>query len=447
MMIMNLISISWIGLSLSLLSIGAAFHPPSGIASKYIFSSRRTSHHRSTCQQLTEQQIEEESVACATTIANGVIPTRTNLPPPPCPKSDPNDDSFREVRDSWPLGLQHFLRESGILRSLEDVLILVGVPALIQQYPGVLSDFFHLSTSSAFMNDNDSSRTKSKLTNIQYGNHKMQFLDLIEPEQPNGVVAFVHGGAWGSGKPYMYRLVALPFLARNKAVAIIGYRTFPDAEVNGQVEDIGKALNALANERPDLLDENDKIDALIGHSSGAHISLLHVLEMAKKSIATTRGETWDDDDDVHIREFYGISGIYCIPSHFEHERGRGVDQLGALRPTCRDLEDSSPMYRLECMVGAEGEEECVLNDEETTSPITLDDFVPDMTFIHGVTDSVVAYTQMHGIVDSLQSTLQTCEKCNEVLLEDTGHADTIFEIMFGGKTQDALLEQICSLRK
>lgn len=39
-----------------------------------------------------------------------------------------------------------------------------------------------------------------------------------------GTVFFVHGGAWGSGMPWMYRLVAPTFLRLNFAVVIVGYR-------------------------------------------------------------------------------------------------------------------------------------------------------------------------------------------------------------------------------
>ncbi len=31
-----------------------------------------------------------------------------------------------------------------------------------------------------------------------------------------------HGGAWGSGSPWIYRLVASPFLEKNMVVAVVG---------------------------------------------------------------------------------------------------------------------------------------------------------------------------------------------------------------------------------
>jgi len=318
---------------------------------------------------------------------------------------------------------------------MEDALILVGIPTLCKEHPDSPWDFFHLSTSSAFLNPDDATRVQSKLTKIQYGSNKMQFIDLIEPTSTSadGVVAFVHGGAWGSGQPWMYRLVALPFLKMNKAVAIVGYRTHPDADVNGQVADIGTSLNTLKSQRPDLLDDDGTIEALIGHSSGAHLGLLHVLESAKKSVQQQLDMTL-------IKKFYAVSGVYCISSHFEYEKGRGVDQVSALRVACgphEKFEENSPAYRLEC-IQASGKEECGLVDGAADSVVVLDDHVPLLTFIHGIDDNIVQYTQCCDMVDAIHSALSTPDRCKEELLEGVGHADTVFHLMLGGVTRDLL---------
>ena len=81
----------------------------------------------------------------------------------------------------------------------------------------------------------------------------MQYVDLYLPTPPlslsspdddgrtpvRGAVFFVHGGAWGSGMPWMYRLVAPTFLRLDLAVIVVGYRTYPDAStINEQVRDV-----------------------------------------------------------------------------------------------------------------------------------------------------------------------------------------------------------------
>ena len=315
---------------------------------------------------------------------------------------------------------------------MEDSLILLAVPELLQSHPRALANFWDLT---------------QRTSKMQYGDHAMQYMDLIEPpESADGVVAFVHGGAWGSGRPWMYRLAALPFLEANKAVAVLGYRTYPDADVDGQVEDIGLCLNALARERPDLLDDQGQVESLVCHSSGSHIGLLHVLEAAKASAAQMGRETPTMAEQTPIGRFVGISGVYCIPSHYEYEKGRGVDQLSSLRaangPGQDGFREASPAYRLECFVGANGDEECVLLDDTEDSgdaQVKLDDHVPDMLFIHGIDDNVVQYNQTNIVVDALRSSLGEPDRCEEVLLENVGHADTVLHLMFGGVTRDVVL--------
>ena len=386
-----------------------------------------------------------DSSSPAASLTNTEQSRRTSdLPPPPCPRSNPADDLFRSIRGTWPVWFQNFLRESGLLRSVEDALILLAVPELLRTYgPHALETFVQLS---------------KRTTKIPYGDHSMQYVDLIEPTDGSsangGVVAFVHGGAWGSGKPWMYRLAALPFLEANQAVAMLGYRTYPDADVNGQVEDIGSALDVIARTRPDLLDDKGRIDSLVCHSSGAHIGLLHVLEAARESFAMERNATALSTTgsvvmptSTPIGRFAGISGVYCIPSHYEYERGRGVDQLSSLRaangPGHDGFREASPVYRLECFDGANGEEECVLlsaeSDEDSREAMVLDNHVPDMLFIHGVDDNVVQYNQTNIIVDAIQSSLGEPGRCQEVLIENIGHADTVLHLMFGGVTRDFLL--------
>ena len=79
----------------------------------------------------------------------------------------------------------------------------------------------------------------------------------------------------------MYRLAATPFLEANMAVAIVGYRTYPDGNVQNQVDDLELASTFIAtryphlSKRPDFVDKNEWIGvSLVGHSSGTHIAML-----------------------------------------------------------------------------------------------------------------------------------------------------------------------------
>lgn len=372
--------------------------------------------------------------------AFAAVTPRSKLPPPPCPTSNPSDDVFRKIRRSWPVPLQNWLTEKGVFRFLADSLVIFGIPGLIKEYPDAFWDFFHLSTSSAFKTENDELSSgrlscRSRLTKIQYGEHKSQFIDLIEPihRSPDGVVAFVHGGAWGSGLPWMYRLSALPFLEQNKAVAILGYRTYPDADLSGQVSDISKAVEGLARRRSDLLDDEGRVTAVVGHSSGAHIALLHVLDSAKN---TMQGASKSS----RIKHYVGISGVYCISSHYQFEIGRGVDQISALRVACGPedkFKEASPDFRLARMMGVES----TLPRGEDVPLIQSEDIMPAFSFFHGVQDDVVQYVQTCDMVDSIRLALRNPSRCRECILDDVGHADTVIHLMVGGATRDALAKQ------
>ena len=106
----------------------------------------------------------------------------------------------------------------------------------------------------------------------------------------------------------MYRLCAVPFLRANMAVAIVGYRTYSDADVDGQVDDLEAAAVMLRRDYPHLLAPPDDDPSstsmstgrggkeswtgvtLAGHSSGAHIALLLLirrLERLRKSTTPT----------------------------------------------------------------------------------------------------------------------------------------------------------------
>ena len=79
------------------------------------------------------------------------------------------------------------------------------------------------------------------------------------------------------------------------------------------------------------------------------------------------------------------------------------------------------------------------NGDAVPVPVKLDDHVPDMLFIHGIDDNVVQYNQTNIVVDALRSSLGEPDRCEEVLLENVGHADTVLHLMFGGVTRDVIL--------
>lgn len=309
------------------------------------------------------------------------------LPPPPDPTSNPNDDVFRMLRETLPLPIQHWMRDSGFLRGLIDGLVYFSVPELIQRYPQALGIYLSL-----------------PVKTIAYGKHPMQTLDILTNQQsPKGLVVMCHGGAWGSGRPWMYRLTASPFLEKEYSVAIWGYRTYPDATVDGQVEDLRNALLKVKSLYPSIP------TTLVGHSSGAHVAVLGVLR----------------EKLPRIDHVISIAGVYDIPSHFEFETGRGVEQISALQPACGFNQEEWKQRSPTCLL-----REHLFEQNNNNPPHEL----PNMLLLHGAKDTVVPYTSAVDFYDSLNHDGATLE-----ILPTVEHAETVLQLMMGGETQDVVM--------
>jgi acetyl esterase/lipase len=346
------------------------------------------------------------------------------LPPLPDPFQNPDDDLFRSLRRSLPVRLQYFLRDSGIFRALVDASVVLAVPPILRNYPTALSELLTLSGASHWNKllpsrfvGTENAAVSVEYSSRAYGKHRRQVVQVMHPvcsgketdlKTANKLVAFVHGGAWGFGFPAMYRLVAKPFLNDGVSVAILGYRTYPTTDVTGQVDDLEKSLLFLRREFPHVNDIT-----LIGHSSGSHISMMGLLSGKLLS---------------HVNRFVGLSGVYDIPSHYNFERGRGVERISPLAPACGgNLEAwrrNSPT-RLAIL-------------ESTKAQL---DQLPPIMICHGGLDTTVSYSSSVDLVDSLHSASDTLRHtCSLRILPNVEHAETAIHLMFGGETQDVVVD-------
>lgn len=98
-----------------------------------------------------------------------------------------------------------------------------------------------------------------------YGDRPRNRLDLFLPTgEPQGLVAFVHGGFWlRLEKSYWSHLANGP-VASGYAVAIPGYTLCPDVRVTDITVEIGRAIEMAAGIVPGPL-------RLVGHSAGGHL--------------------------------------------------------------------------------------------------------------------------------------------------------------------------------
>lgn len=329
---------------------------------------------------------QEETHAVELSLAEHINIPKSKLPPPPESTGNPDDDGFRSFRDQVPESIQSWLRDSGVLRFVVDSLVLVGLPSLVKQYPDAVPTFLKLS---------------SQCKTVSYGDHPRQKMDVFTPEngESKGLVVVCHGGAWGSGEKWMYRLTATKKLECGYTVAVLGYRTYPDANVDGQVEDICDAIQKLQEMYP------SQHTTILGHSSGAHVSLLGAIQQK-----------------INVDALICVAGVYEIVNHYNYEKGRGVEMISPLKPANGHVEDEwtlrSPMRLVKEMESIE---------------------LPPTLLIHGVEDSVVPYTSALDFFGALEG-CEANENCTLSILPSTEHAETVIELMVGGKTQDVVLD-------
>lgn len=305
-----------------------------------------------------------------------------------------------------------------------NVIFAVGLPTLIVRNPTAVSEFRRLG---------------SHCTGIQYGRHKAQRVDVYMPSKctgdtARGLIFFVHGGAWGSGSPKMYRLAAKAFLERGMAVAVVGYRTYPEGDTQTQVEDLELAAAQLTNQYPNLcLGDSELGVIIIGHSSGAHVCSMMMVERLRAKLELDCVGVDATHGSMKIDSFIGISGPYDIARHFDYEASRGLEELSPMQPACGGKEgfaQNSPTRELQKLLSQCSQEEIEAIDAK----------LPRVALCHGRDDNIVPMQSTEEAVSELRSCGVT--KCDGVYFSDLGHSEIIEELMFGGKAQDVLLDWI-----
>ena len=348
---------------------------------------------------------------------------------------EPSDRMTRYLGALLPLHWQNSGRDSGTFGTIADTLVTCSIPVGAVTNPSAAAQFIRLT---------------NRVKRIPYGQHESNFIDLLFPHSTSsewtGLVFFVHGGAWGSGKPWFYRLVATPFLEMNLVVAIVGYRVYPySQDVDGQVHDLECAAAELAKLYPDLCGskriKRSIGTCVMGHSSGAHIILLMAVEQAKRrlqgeqvQLETGISKTWGVA--MPIDKLVGISGPYDISHHFDYEAARGVEEISPMKAACGYTRDmfhrNSPHRRLKNFLATFDE----------SVKLCINRFMPPMVLIHGVEDETVPFTA----TSEAARVLRSCglRNVDEIYVTGTGHQEDIVQVMLGGKFRDLIVDWLSS---
>lgn len=222
---------------------------------------------------------------------------------------------------------------------------------------------------------------------IAYGDHSKQRMDLYFPagRAPLAALAFVHGGSWRTGDKNEYRFLGRALAQRGYAVAVIGYRLYPQVHFPGFVHDVAQACMYLYA-------HNARFGWpalplwLCGHSAGAHIAMLVGLEPVFS--APLAGSM------PLVAGVIGISGAYT----FRPERDRSLMSVFGPRGHRQWLVPMCPI-------------ECVGKDK------------PPLLLIHGSKDQTIGFNGAQRMHDNARAEGQVVRL---VRLEGQGHYQPVF---------------------
>jgi acetyl esterase/lipase len=143
-------------------------------------------------------------------------------------------------------------------------------------------------------------------TGIAYGKDARQKLDVYTPvtkagSKPQPILVFFHGGSWRDGDRESYAFVGRAFAAQGFVAVIADYRKSPEHRFPGFVEDAANAIAWTHINGARYQGDTQRL-FVIGHSAGAHISMLAVLD--PKYLARSKL------DSAVIKGVIGLAGPY-----------------------------------------------------------------------------------------------------------------------------------------
>jgi acetyl esterase/lipase len=122
--------------------------------------------------------------------------------------------------------------------------------------------------------ENSTNTPYKEYKDLSYGSHERNVIDISIPDAPRGVILFIHGGIWMYGDKSNVPIF-LDTFRDSFTVASMSHRYIDETtHISDLVEDVAAAVEYI---REFCLEKNTDPGKLIimGHSSGAHLSLLY----------------------------------------------------------------------------------------------------------------------------------------------------------------------------
>ncbi|KAG0217029.1 hypothetical protein BGX33_011633 [Mortierella sp. NVP41] len=164
------------------------------------------------------------------------------------------------------------------------------------------------------------------------------------------VIVFIYGGAWSAGSRWTYTLIGARLRSMGYVVFLPDYSIHPQGLIGEMEQDVKMAIQWTHNNCRDFGGDPQQI-YLMGHSAGAHLCALTVLNDSIRRIPTSllgsspaaittspilTSLLTERKDDRHsgvlprLRGMILCSGVYDIGEHYRHESMRGVEEISAM---------------------------------------------------------------------------------------------------------------------
>ena len=350
----------------------------SGISRTTISFWRRTENTKMSHRDIHFSQVVLDSA---------VNPDHLNPRPVGLPEA-PEDKITRVLNKVVPLSVQYSIRDSGTLRQIMDNGAYLAAGGLVLTHPSAVAKFLELGRYLEEFSYGHLETNRLHVYRYNRWNRSTAQPPSSPPTSPpsssssssssSTVMIFVHGGAWGSGKPWHYRLM-VEKLAKcvNASVGIVvQYPVYPDARIGEQADCIYDALRFIRSNAGLLkLPPNAKI-VVGGHSSGANICTLAVHRSVEECLTPPLADC-----------LVGFSGVYNIEKHYLFEATRGLHDISPMSVAAISRDRfwvSSPT----CLV-------------RKTDPEKIKRHWPPTLLLHGQLDSTVPFTSSKELADQL----------------------------------------------
>jgi acetyl esterase/lipase len=210
------------------------------------------------------------------------------------------------------------------------------------------------------------------LTNIAYGSHSRQQLDIYRPadasafaNQPCPVLLHVHGGGWMLGHKHQQGLPLMHYLAQHGWICVdINYRLAPKDPYPQCLLDVKTAIAWLKQHIAEYGGDPDFI-ALTGGSAGAHLCTLAALTPDHPEF-----QPGFEHSDTRVQAVVAMYGIYDLTNS-----------------TYSWSDTISKILQQKVMAVTPDIDQRLLRDASPKYQINAD--APPMLIIHGTTDNLV----------------------------------------------------------